>query len=292
MDRERLILLHHCRGIGWKAIQSFIAFDPSLQVVFQFSKKELSERFRISPKASDECYEDIRKLSYRSIEQSYRKHNIKIHTYFDSHYPALLGNIFDPPWVLYSKGDEAALQANRSLSVVGTRNPTASGLNSLKKILDPLLQEGWQTVSGLAAGIDTHAHELTLNHSGSTIAVLGSGIRHIYPRANEHLARQITAKRGLILSEYPLYAPPRKWQFPQRNRIISGLTRGTLVVEARERSGSLITADQAMEQGREVFAVPGSILEDCAAGTNRLIQQGAKLVMDAEDILSELSLPY
>ncbi|UZJ77176.1 DNA-processing protein DprA [Fictibacillus sp. KU28468] len=291
MDRERLILLHHCRGAGWKAIQSFLAFDPELKAVFQLSKKELIERFRMSHQNSNDFLEDIRKLSYRSIEQTYRKHNIKIHTYFDSHYPVPLRHIFDSPWVLYSKGNTEALSAPLAISVVGTRNPTEGGLKSLNKVLMPLLEKGWVTVSGLAAGIDTHAHELTLTQSGSTIAVLGSGIARIYPKANTALAHRIT-KKGLLLSEYPYDLPPRKWQFPQRNRIISGLTRGTLVVEARERSGSLITADQAMEQGREVFAVPGSILDECASGTNRLIQQGAKLVMEAEDILSELSLIY
>ncbi|KSU85058.1 DNA-processing protein DprA [Fictibacillus enclensis] len=291
MDRERLILLHHCRGAGWKTIQSILAVDPDLKSIFQLTKAELREQLRMNQRNSNDFWEDIRNLSYRSIKQTYEKHNIKILTYFDSHYPGALRYIFDPPWVLYSKGNMEALSMPLSISIVGTRHPTGGGLKSLEKILNPLLQKGWMTVSGLAAGIDTHAHELTLTHSGSTIAVLGSGIGQVYPKSNMALARRIT-KSGLLLSEYPYETPPRRWQFPERNRIISGLTRGTLVVEARERSGSLITADQAMEQGREVFAVPGSILDECAAGTNRLIQQGAKLVMEAEDILHELSLVY
>jgi DNA processing protein len=151
-----------------------------------------------------------------------------------------------------------------------------------------MVRTGWTIVSGLAIGIDVESHKLAIQNDGSTIAVLGSGFNHIYPKEHIPISRQIAANH-LLISEYPPDRKPAKWQFPMRNRIISGLSRGTLIIEAREKSGSLITGDYALQEGREVFAVPGSILEPCSAGTNHLIQQGAKLTTCAEDIYEELS---
>ncbi|WP_408010978.1 DNA-processing protein DprA [Pseudalkalibacillus sp. A8] len=206
---------------------------------------------------------------------------------FDTEYSSLLREIFDPPLVLYIKGDKALLTGRRILSVVGTRDASLNGHRSLEKILTPLIEKGWTIVSGLAFGIVIAAHRQAIASGGSTIAVLGSGFHHVYRREHTDIARNI-ASSHLLVSEYPPDRKPAKWQFPMRNRIISGLSRGTLIIEAREKSGSLITGDQALQQGREVFAVPGSILEPRTRGTHYLIQQGAKLTTSAEDILEEM----
>lgn len=153
-------------------------------------------------------------------------------------------------------------------------------------VLPPLIQNGWIVVSGLAKGIDAEAHRLCLRHHGETIAVIAGGLYYMYPPENESLFRQL-ATTQLIISEYPPFVRPQTWHFPMRNRIISGLSLGTLVVQAKERSGSLITAHFALQQGREVFAIPGDITTKEALGTNRLIQQGAKLILSSEDIEEE-----
>ncbi|WP_257008148.1 DNA-processing protein DprA [Bacillus sp. FJAT-45350] len=278
-----MILIHHCRGVGWKTINAFFCFDPSLSSIFKMTVKDLVTTFRMREEYASLFYEDLHSTIISTILQEYDKHKIKTVTVLDDDYPKLLKEIYDPPWVLYSIGDLSI--ANRiGLAVVGTRFPTKNGLYSLEKIVVPLIKQGWVVTSGLALGIDTHAHTLACTHNGKTIAILGAGFYHIYPKENKSLAREL-ATNHLLLSEFPPFKRPQKWHFPLRNRIISGLSIGTLVVEAKEKSGALITADQALEQGREVFSIPGSILENNSIGTNHLIQQGAKLVLTYEDIL-------
>lgn len=206
----------------------------------------------------------------------------------DETYPALLRAIPDAPHALYVRG--ALPQANeRLVAVVGTRRPTPYGREAATLLTRALGRAGFSIVSGLASGIDTIAHQAALEEGARTYAVLGSGIDVIYPAANRRLADRI-ARQGAIVSELPPGTRPLKHHFPQRNRIISGLSMGTLIVEARERSGALITAEFALEQGREVFAVPGSIFSQASVGTNRLIQQGARLARNVSDILSEFGL--
>src|SRR5699024_7788905 len=156
----------------------------------------------------------------------------------------------------------------------------------LVHIVSPLIKQKWLIVSGMAYGIDGMAHDLTLRHDGATIAVLGGGFYHVYPKTHIHLFNEIV-KKGLVISEYPPYQRPQKYHFPERNRIISGLTKGTLVIEAMERSGTLITVDQALEQGKEVYAVPGSPFIRETAGCHKIIQEGAKLVAKFTDIVEE-----
>lgn len=204
----------------------------------------------------------------------------------DSAYPQALLQTADPPILLYAKG-QAALLNRPALALVGSRNATTQGLSNAEQFARHLSLGGLTIVSGLALGIDAAAHKGGLEGSGSTVAVIGTGADRIYPAKNKDLARSI-AERGCIVSEFPLGTPALAGNFPRRNRIISGLSRGVLVVEAAERSGSLITARLAGEQGREVFAIPGSIHSPLSKGCHRLIKQGAKLVDDARDILEEL----
>lgn len=206
----------------------------------------------------------------------------------DSRYPPLLKEIHDPPLVLFVKGSPDILQANQ-LAVVGSRKPTPSGRETAYDFAKTLSQLNLVITSGLAHGIDAASHRGALANNGHTIAVLGTGLDIIYPHAHKALAEQIM-ENGAIISEFALGTPPLRSHFPQRNRIVTGMSVGTLVVEAALKSGSLISARYAMEQNREVFAIPGSIHNPYSAGCHQLIKNGAKLVSDIDDILSELNL--
>lgn len=210
----------------------------------------------------------------------------RVLTLADADYPQALLDIADPPLILYAKG-RLELLSRPSLAVVGSRNATTQGIVNAEKFSETLSQAGLTIISGLALGIDTAAHQGGLRGSGSTVAVIGTGADIVYPARNRSLAHQIAAG-GCILSEYALGMPAIAANFPRRNRIISGLAQGVLVIEAAAQSGSLITARMAAEQGREVFAIPGSIHSPLSKGCHLLIKQGAKLVESAQDILEEI----
>ncbi|APV44119.1 DNA processing protein [Dehalogenimonas formicexedens] len=213
---------------------------------------------------------------------------VQVLTVADKGYPSRLKEIYDYPPVLYVKGGILP-EDELSVAVVGTRKPTVYGRQVTEELVTELTRNRITIASGLARGIDTIAHQTAIKNGGRTIAVMGSGVNIIYPSENAALAKQIL-ENGALISECAIDAGPRPENFPRRNRILSGLTLGTLVTEAGEGSGALITADYALEQDREVFAVPGSILSPQSSGTNRLIQQGAKLVRRAGDVLEELNV--
>mgnify|MGYP001043726574 CR=1 FL=1 len=206
--------------------------------------------------------------------------------YYDPRYPSLLKEIHDPPPYLFVAGDPDLLNTPQ-IAVIGSRNPSQAGLSNTRNFSRYLAQNGLVISSGLAAGIDGEAHQAALNAGGFTIAVAGHGLDHLYPRQHLNLARAI-CKSGAVISEYPIGTQPRPQLFPRRNRIISGLSYGVLVVEAALKSGSLITARMALEQGREVFAIPGSIHHPLSRGCHSLIKQGATLVESGEDMFNEL----
>jgi DNA processing protein len=211
-------------------------------------------------------------------------------TLADDDYPLLLRHIPDPPLVLHVLGRRELL-GMPALAVVGSRKASPYAVNVTRHLVAPLAsQAGLVIVSGLAEGVDATAHAAALDAGGTTIAVLGTGIDRIYPRQHRQLFSRIV-RHGVVISEFPPGTPPLKMNFPMRNRVISGLASGTVIVEATGKSGSLITARTALEQGRDVFAVPGSIFSPGSEGTHRLIQSGAKLVHDANDILEELKSP-
>ncbi|MEQ1683076.1 MAG: DNA-processing protein DprA [Burkholderiaceae bacterium] len=204
-------------------------------------------------------------------------------------FPSALLNAADPPLMLYAQG-RVELLGGEAIAVVGSRNPTRQGTDNARAFSTHLSQAGFTIVSGLALGIDAAAHEGGLEGQASTVAIVGTGLDRVYPKRHLALARRI-AENGLIMSEYSLGTPPLPENFPTRNRIIAGLARGTLVVEAALKSGSLITARLASESGRDVFAIPGSIHSPQSRGCHALIKQGAKLVESAQDVLEELNLP-
>jgi DNA processing protein len=215
-----------------------------------------------------------------------KERDLTLLTQEDELYPPLLREIYNPPLVLTVWG-ELTKRDHNALGVVGSRHATHYGLSTAKKLSFQIAYAGYTVVSGLARGIDTAAHEAALAAKGRTVAVIGSGMGKLYPPENMALAERI-AQNGAVVSEYPVDRPADKQTFPYRNRIVAGWTCGLIVVEAPLRSGSLITAQQATEQGRTVYAVPGPIDKPTSAGCNRLIQQGAKLIMDGADVLDDL----
>ncbi|MBJ8070608.1 DNA processing protein DprA [Bacillus mycoides] len=287
MKRERLLHLHYMLADHWKAMERLLYVDPELKGVYTFSPKQFEYYAGISPEKSSELVNFLQTSNLKQYVSYLEKNRIFYITIWDEDYPQLLQEIQDPPFVLYGKGERDFLGKINKLAIVGTREPSLYGKESVKFILQPLLEKEWLIVSGFARGIDTIAHEVTVRQHCPTIAILGHGLSYMYPKENSGLYDK-WKDYILLLTEYPPHYVPKKWYFPKRNRIISGISKGVLVVEAKTRSGSLITADLALEQNREVFALPGPIFIESATGTNHLIQQGAKLVRNAEDILEEI----
>ncbi len=284
--KQRLIHLHECRGIGVKTLYKMIQYDPDLSSIYRMSPQKLQEQFHISPRFLNTFYNDLHNKSVHETLSEYNKKQIFVITIVDKEYPFILKNIYLPPPVLYYQGDLGILN-RKMIAIVGTRTPTDYGIHVVRKLVPQLVKNNYIIVSGLAKGIDYEAHLSSIHSNGKTVAVLGGGFHHIYPKEHTDIATEIS-KNHLLLTEYPPYVKPHRSYFPSRNRIISGLSLGTVVIEAMEKSGSLITAQLALEEGREVFAVPGPILSSTSRGTNKLIQEGAKLVLDGNDILSEL----
>jgi len=253
-------------------------FSASDQTLYQFGfTAQAIQRIRNWKNLS--CQDKIRQA---------RSYHLEIITLHDKHYPALLKQIPDPPPVLFVKG-KLCSSNELAIAIVGTRHPSLYGLQMAEKFARQLAELGVIIVSGLARGIDTQAHRAALKANGRTIAVLGSGHGNIYPPENRKLAAEIS-ENGALISEFPPDLPPFPENFPRRNRIISGLSRGVLVVEAGQRSGALITATLAAEQNREVFALPGEVTSATSSGTHQLLKEGAKLVESIKDILEELNL--
>ena len=240
---------------------------------------------------SDKIVQNMQKAKDAKLLEKYEKYilknDIKIINISDDNYPAKLKNIYAPPITIFAKGDISLLNS-KSIAIVGSREPSKYGIYVAEKFSKELSKEGVTIVSGLARGIDTFAHVGALSSFGKTIAVLGSGIDVVYPKENAKYYREISEK-GLIISEYIVGTAPESKNFPQRNRIISGLSDGVLVVEARKNSGTMITTDFALEQGKELYVIPGNITSNLSVGTNNLIKEGAKLVTDVYEILEDLN---
>ncbi len=287
LDDERLawLGLHLIPGLGSALFRKLVGFFGSPEGVFAAGAHRLTGVRGVS----DEMARVIagRKFSVDPAEEMRESERIgaRILCYGDGDYPSLLRELHSPPMVLYMKGADIPAEA-LLFAMVGSRNPTHYGLRSAESLAAGLAARGAWVVSGLARGIDSASHWGALLAGGFTVAVMGTGIDRVYPPENGALAERI-AGSGCLVSEFPLKSPPEPRNFPIRNRIISGLSHGVVVVEAAKSSGSLITASAALEQGRDVFAVPGSISSFESTGTHFLIKQGAKLVEHAEDVLEE-----
>ena len=288
-ETRALIALSLIPGIGSSRIRALVSHFNSASGVFAASQKELSKVDGIGVRTARSvlAFNGFDKVT-RQIECAH-KADAKLITYWSDEYPALLRSIFDPPAFLWVRGRIPA-SAFSSIAIVGTRKPSLYGKKVTSNFTAQLSKLGFVITSGLAYGIDAIAHRTVLDAGGCTLAVLGSGVDTIYPSKHQALARSIM-ERGAIISEYPLQAKPDAANFPKRNRIISGLSVGTLLTEAYDTGGALITARLAVEQNREVFAVPGSIYNKASSGIHTLIQRGhAKLVGSVQDILEELDM--
>jgi DNA processing protein len=277
-------------GLGSMGIKTLVTKFGAPEAVFQASQSELAAVEGLKKEITGRIVRREFSMDPSKMAKRVERLGATLLTYGDSEYPPLLREIHDPPMLLYLKGKEIPPN-NTFISIVGSRNPTPYGLKTAEEIAQGLARRGLGIASGMARGIDSAAHWGCLGGKGFTVAVLGTGIDIIYPASNKKLFDQIT-EHGAVITEFPPGAPPEPKHFPIRNRIISGLSKGTVVVEATKNSGSLITAELGLEQGREVFAVPGSVHSFKSAGCHHLIKQGAKLVENSDDILDELGLNY
>ncbi|MCL6460202.1 MAG: DNA-processing protein DprA [Gorillibacterium sp.] len=283
-QRTTLLALQEMKGIGWKTILQLVAKCPELERLTDLTVAELIN-IGIQQTKAEIILEELNGKDWSQLEQGYKSKGIVCLTIWDQPYPTILRETSQPPWVLYCIG-RTELMTQLGIAVVGTRNPTVYGRRAAEDIATFLSGAGATVISGLARGIDGAAHTGALTGSGGTIAIVGGGVDIVYPPENAGLRTQI-ASHGLILSEFPPGTRIIPGLFPLRNRIIAGLALATVVVEAAERSGSLITADQALDESRDVFAVPGPMNSPKSRGTNLLLRQGAKIVTEPADILRE-----
>ena len=276
--------------IGSQTLKKILAaFNDDIEKAWKSSSFEINKR--LEPKIAEILKESQKIFSPDKEIEKIKKLNIGYTTIFDKTYPTQLKELPDAPVILYVKGDVEILK-EPSLAIVGSRKFSSYGKMSAYKFAKESAEAGLVIISGLALGIDAVAHSAALEANGKTVGVLGCGLDQIYPTSNFGLSKKIIETGGAIISELSPGTPPLKHNFPARNRIIAGLSLGTLVVEAAESSGALITAYEALDYNREVFAVPGNINSETSQGTNRLIQKGAKLVISTEDIFEELNLEF
>lgn len=275
--------------MGSVRIHQLISHFGTARDAWQASERDLKQ-VKLPSTALSSLLELRKKLDLDAELTKITTLNAHLITWADSQYPENLRHIADAPPILYVRG--TLLPSDMlALSIVGTRRATRYGIDVANRMAYWLASQGVTIVSGMALGVDTAAHRGAIQANGRTIAILGSGIDIVYPKENDRLARDIV-QNGALVSEFPLGTPPSGKNFPRRNRIISGLSLGILIAEAPKNSGAIITAETALEQGRDVFAIPANIFNEMGAGSNRLIQEGAKLVMRASDILDELDVTY
>ncbi|MGA3187789.1 MAG: DNA-processing protein DprA [Bryobacteraceae bacterium] len=279
------LALRMAAGVGTRRAGRLVEIFRTPQAIFRASASEL-EAAGLSPAVAQSVASGCAFEEAVEQQEKVAKLGVVLVPITDSRYPARLREIFDPPPLLYARG-RVELLGHLMLGVVGTRRPTAYGMQVAERLSKDLSEAGLTIASGMARGIDTAAHRAVLECEGDTIAVFGCGVDEVYPSENRKLAERLSEK-GLVISEFPMGAPPFPQNFPVRNRIISGMSAGVLVVEGGEYSGSTITAKLASEQNREMFAVPGNVTSKMSWGPNLLIKQGAKLVQEWNDVVMEL----
>lgn len=285
-SREAYIALNMVNGVGPIRVRALLDRFNEPQAILSASKAELMQVEGVGEEVARSVMSWREQVDLDAELQRIENAGVKVVARDDAEYPKNLREVYDPPVILYVKGELSERDA-LAMAIVGSRRTTLYGQEMARKLAFQLARVGIPVVSGLARGIDTAAHSGTLQAKGRTVAVIGCGIDIMYPAENQKLADEIVAKGGAVVTEFPFGVKPDKQNFPMRNRIISGWSLGTVVVEANLKSGALITANQAAEQGRQVFAVPGRADSILSRGTNKLIKDGAKLTEDAEDILGE-----
>lgn len=283
------VALNRVQQIGNTRLQHLLDYFGSAKAAWHASTAQLRDA-GLNGQALKHLSDAQQSMNIDQEWERVKKSGVQVITIQEDAYPPNLREIPDPPMMLYVRGNLLPTDV-RALGIVGTRRATRYGSDAANRMAYWLAGNEITIISGMAHGIDAAAHQGALDAGGRTFAVMGCGIDIIYPREHDHLARRIAAQ-GAIISELPLGMPPTGSNFPRRNRLISGLALGVMIAEAPERSGALITAEAALEQGRDVFAIPANIFNPMGTGSNKLIQDGAKLVMRAQDVLDELQITY
>lgn len=283
LEHDYLFALSHLPGFGARRLRRWIAVFGTAERVWTAPQSELMER-GVPQRVAEQFCREREGVNIAAIGEWCARLGITFHAMGTDHFPALLAEIPDPPLGLFVRGTFPA--APISLAVVGTRKPSLYGQHVTRDLVGALAEHRIPIISGLALGIDGLAHETVLEHNGATIAVLAAGLDQIYPSLHARLAEQIVERGGALASEFPPGVPALKHHFPIRNRLIAGMTNGTLVTEAPRSSGALLTAELALGYDRDVFAVPGPITNPTSAGTNHLLKRGAQVVTSADDVLA------
>jgi len=287
-ETQANVLLNMIPEIGPIRANRLLSYFGSAAKIFHADIEEIKNSAEINDKIAEKILKSVNFFDVLDEFEKAKELGIKIVTINDKDYPLQLKTLNDPPIVLYIKG-EITEKDIYSIAIVGTRKPTEYGKTITEKLTKEFSELNITVVSGLARGIDTIAHKTAINCQGRTIAVLGNGLDVYYPSEN-HKLQDAIANSGAVVSEFPLGVRPEKRNFPRRNRLISALSLGTIVIESAEKSGALITAKYSAEQGKDVFAVPGSILSKYSRGPHLLIKQGAKLIEKAQDVVEEISI--
>lgn len=283
---ERLLALHYVYPKSLQKIMPLLVGDGDLSRLEQKTPYELMLLLNIKMDQAVKLKASYRQSLTFPLSKTYDKHKIIPISYQHPLYPESLLELFDPPAVIYAKGDITLLANSQKIAIIGSRKASSYTQKALEKIVPPLVESGFVIVSGLAKGADAMAHQKTIDLGGRTIAVTGSGFLHPYPKENNAL-NNIIEEQQLVLTEYPPYMKPLKWNFPMRNRIISGLSKGIVVTEAQVKSGTLSTIEHALDHGKDIFAVPGDIGSLLSEGPHKLILEGAKPVWNGWQILEE-----
>lgn len=272
---RRLLSLHYLFPVPLNRLKNLYEMDSELGGFHTYPSEQLAEVLRISLKKATQLKNNFYESSTTPYEKLYKQHRITPIPFTNPLYPKQLLSLIDPPAVLYSKGNTSILSEKLKVAIIGSRQATVYSKKAMTLIVPPLVKSNAVVVSGLAKGADTMAHEAAISYGGKTIAVLGHGHFHLYPKENHRLAEEI-ASNHLLITEYPPYVKPERWTFPMRNRIISGLSNAVVVTESADKSGTMSTVEHALDHGKDVYAVPGPITSNLSVGPNRLIDEGAQ----------------
>ena len=283
---ERLLALHYVYPKSLQKLLPLLVEDPDLSKLERKSPYELMVLLDIKFEQAAKLKTSYRQSLTFPLSETYKKYKIFPISYQHPQYPGSLLELIDPPAVLYAKGDITLLAEPKKMAIIGSRKASAYSQKALQKIVPTLIDNGFVVVSGLAKGADAMAHQKAIDLGGRTIAVTGSGFLHPYPKENAAL-NSIIEEKHLVVTEYPPYMEPRKWNFPMRNRIISGLSKGIVVTEAYVKSGTLSTIEHALDHGKDIFAVPGDITSLLSEGPHKLILEGAKPVWNGWQVVEE-----
>lgn len=284
---RRLLALHYFFPVPKNRLNLLYEMDPNLVDFQAYPAEKLAAILKTTAKKAERLKANLLGSSLTPYEQLYERYAITPIPFTNPLYPTHLLTLIDPPAVLYTQGDISLLAKKRKMAIIGSRKASFYSKQALSYIVPPLVQNDIVVVSGLAQGADTLAHKAAMSYGGKTIAVLGHGLFHLYPKENEAIKNEIS-KKHLLISEYPPYVRPERWTFPMRNRIISGLSEAIIVTEAARKSGTMSTVEHALDHGKDIYAVPGPVTSFLSEGPNRLIDEGAQPLWSGFQVIDSL----